>query len=248
MQDMQDMQDIQDMQDMQSMQNIKDMQDMYSMQNIKGMQAMQEMQDKQDIQKQQDLENRLDRLNMQDNQYIQIIQDMQDRKDSQDIQELQGMQKIQVIKDFGKPGRVGEAEQTGKKSSKVGISMFLQKSLFYSQTFTPAPINFKFNIRGEDEIRLILPVKWITSFSIIYLISGIIIGSCEIYLMSHGIKSWYSLLGPIRGYRIGFSVIFIANGILCCILLKLNAKKKWIILITLFLTIVSLVMSRYGFK
>ena len=80
------------------------------------------------------------------------------------------------------------------------------------------------------------------------MISGIIIGSCEIYLMSHGIKSWYSLLGPIRGYRIGFSVIFIANGILCCILLKLNAKKKWIILITLFLTIVSLVMSRYGFK
>ena len=99
------------------------------------------------------------------------------------------------------------------------------------------------SFRKEVEIREMIPRKWMISFATLYMISGIIMASCEAYLMSQGlILSVWQQFGPICGFRIGFGVIFITTGIFCLILLK-KEKKKWPLLWIALFAIISLVLS-----
>ena len=57
------------------------------------------------------------------------------------------------------------------------------------------PLQLKFRIRNLEEIRLIIPKKWLCVFSVVYFLTSFLMISCETYLLSHGITSYFSDLG-----------------------------------------------------
>ena len=112
------------------------------------------------------------------------------------------------------------------------------------ETLTPTPLRFNFRIRSVEEMRLMIPAKWLIGFAVTYIVTSIIISTCEAYLISMGIISHYSDLGPIRGFRIAFSVVFISTAITCiCLATKLQRRST---AIALFLfAILSLVAASF---
>eukprot|EP00093_Oithona_nana_P011955 11955.XXX_370405_372069_1 [CDS] Oithona nana genome sequencing. len=112
------------------------------------------------------------------------------------------------------------------------------------ETLIPTPMSFNFRIRSVEEMRLMIPAKWLIGFAITYIVTSIIISTCEAYLISLGIISYYSDLGPIRGFRIAFSVVFISTAVTCiCLATKLQRRST---AIALFLfAILSLVAASF---
>ena len=112
------------------------------------------------------------------------------------------------------------------------------------ETLIPTPLSFKFRIRSVEEMRLMIPSKWLTGFAVTYIGTSIVISSCEAYLISLGIISYYSDLGPIRGFRIAFSVIFIATALTCiCLATKIQRRSTAIALFVF--SILSLVAASF---
>ena len=105
------------------------------------------------------------------------------------------------------------------------------------------PLRFNFRIRNLEEMRLIVPQKWLCCIAIVYFVSSLFMASCESYLLSKGIRSNYSDLGPIHGVRIGLAVLFISTGITCLCLIN-RAQKRSTALATLFLAISSLISGK----
>lgn len=103
------------------------------------------------------------------------------------------------------------------------------------------PLSFKIRLRSVDEIRLMIPKNWLYSLASIYFISSIFMSICEIYLMSEGITSHWSDLGPIHGVRIGLAIVFISTGIMCICLVK--REQKWSTLIGTFLVAIAALIS-----
>ena len=60
------------------------------------------------------------------------------------------------------------------------------------ETLIPTPMSFNFRIRSVEEMRLMIPAKWLIGFAITYIVTSIIISTCEAYLISLGIISYYS--------------------------------------------------------
>ena len=68
--------------------------------------------------------------------------------------------------------------------------------------------------------------QWLSVFASIYFVSSVLMSSCESYLLSQGIVSYWSDLGPIHGVRIGLSVIFVCTGVTCLIMTKRAQKRQ----------------------
>ena len=88
--------------------------------------------------------------------------------------------------------------------------------------------------------------QWLSVFAAIYFASSLLMSACESYLMSQGIVSYWSDLGPIHGVRIGLSVIFVCTGVTCLIMVK-RVQKRSTTLATLFLALSSLISGNFLF-
>ena len=103
-----------------------------------------------------------------------------------------------------------------------------------------APLNLRLRFRSNDEIKLMIPKQWLVPIATVYFVSSLVMSSCEIYLMTSGIVSHYSDLGPIHGVRIGVSVIFVSTGITCFCMIQ-RTQKPSTGLATLVLSLASII-------
>jgi hypothetical protein len=103
------------------------------------------------------------------------------------------------------------------------------------------PSNLHIRLRTDEEIKNTLSKPWLAFLGLSYLIGGIIIGTCEGYLLASGLYT-SNRLGPICGVRIGFAVLFWATGIsLMAVNFAAKKRRRALVVLTLVLGLASLI-------
>ena len=106
-------------------------------------------------------------------------------------------------------------------------------------------ISFRFRIHTIEEMKINMPTKWLTVFSIIYLLVGISIIICQALILSNEAKEQDWWLPELSGLRFAYGAVLILTGIFCVLLMTIPKKRTSTFFCFIF-AIASLVLASFG--
>ena len=106
-------------------------------------------------------------------------------------------------------------------------------------------ISFRFRIHTIEEMKLNMPTRWLTVFSIIYSFVGISITLCQALILSNETKKRTWWLPVMSGFRFAYGAVLILTGIFCILPMSFRKKRTSTFFCFIF-AIASLVLASFG--